>query len=122
MQMHDRLMAAVRDALTVPLTPAPGRIGEPSAVYRCRPGRSDGALCTERLTVRVFHNSPAEAMEEIDALRRALVSDGDTGIVGTGGDALVICETDEGAAAGYVRGTALYYVQAGFEALGRAPR
>ena len=120
MKTYDRLMAAVRDALGVPLIPAPGYLGVPSAVYRCRPGRSDGALCTLRLTVRVFHNSPAEAMAELAALRRALVSDGDTGIVGLGGDAIVICETDEGSAAGRIRGTDLYYAQAGFEAQGRA--
>lgn len=119
MEMHDRLIAAAKAALTVPLSPAPGRCGTPSAVYRYTPGRSDGALCTARLEVRVFHESPSLAAREITALRRALVADGDTGVVGEGGDALVICQTDEGGASGYARGTGLYFIKAGFEVEGR---
>lgn len=119
MKMHDLLLKAASGALGVPLVPAPGRTLSPGAVYRFYPGRSDGALCTARLTVRVFHRSVAAAMAEIDKLRRALLHDGDTGIVGTGGDTLVICETDEGGRAGHVRGTDLYFVQAGFEVQGR---
>lgn len=119
MSMHDRLLAAAGDALRVPLSPAPGYTVSPAAVYRFYPGRSDGSLCTARLTVRVFHRSVTEAMAEIDRLRRVLLHDGDTGIVGTGGDAIVVCETDEGGRSGHVRGTDLYFVQAGFEAQGR---
>lgn len=119
MAMYDMLLTAVKNALRVPLFPAPGRTVAPGAVYRFYPGRSDGALCTARLNVRVFHRSVADAMAEIDRLRRALLSDGDTGIVGTGGDALVVCGTDEGGRAGRVRGTDLYFVQAGFAVQGR---
>jgi len=120
MEMHDLLTKALRSALTVPLAPAPGRLGEPSAVYRYRPGRSDGALQTAHLTVRVFHRTPSEAAAELAAVRKKLSADGDSGVVGEGGGALVICGTDEGGAAGRVRGMDLYYVQAGFEVLGRA--
>lgn len=119
MKMHDLLLGAAKDALRVPLSPAPGYTAAPSAVYRFYPGRCDGALCTARLTVRVFHRSVAAAMAEIDSLRRALLHDGDTGILGTGGDTIVVCGTDEGGRAGHVRGTDLYFVQAGFEVQGR---
>lgn len=119
MKMHDRLLAAAKEALGVPLVPAPGRSAAPGAVYRLYPGRSDGALSTARLTVRVFHRSVSAAMAEIDNLRHAFLHDGDTGIVGTGGDALIVCGTDEGGRAGHVRGTDLYFVQAGFEVQGR---
>lgn len=120
MHMHDLLVQTARDHLSVPLTPAPGYAAVPSAVYRFYPGRCDGALCTGRLTVRVFHRTVSDAMSEIDRLRRALLRDGDTGIVGSGGDAVVVCGTEEGGRAGHVRGTDLYFVQAGFEAQGRA--
>ena len=119
MKMHEQLLRTASSALSVPLSAGPGRIGVPSAVYKYRIGRSDGALCVAHLTVRVFHHSVNEAAAEIDALRRALIADGDTGIVGSGGDAIVVCGTDEGSACGYVRGTGLYFVQAGFEAEGR---
>ncbi len=119
MSMHDRLIRAAADALRVPLTPAPGNLGIPSAVYRYYPGKTDGALCTARLEVRVFHTSIAEAAAEIDALCRAIVSDGDTGVVGEHGDTIVVCQSDEGAGSGSVRGTGLYFVKAGFEAQGR---
>lgn len=119
MKMHDRLIKAASRALHVPLYAAPGVLGVPSAVYRYYPLRSDGSLCTARLEVRVFHTSLSAAAAELEALRDAIVSDGDTGIVGSGGDTLVICQTDEGARSGYVRGTGLYYVKAGFEAQGR---
>ena len=117
--MHDRLVSAAAKALGVPLLPAPGNVGAPSAVYRYYPGKSDGALCTARLEVRVFHTSVSAAAAEIEALRRAIVSDGDTGIVGEGGDTVVVCQSDEGAHSGSVRGTGLYFVKAGFEAQGR---
>ncbi len=119
MKMHNLLIETAKDILSVPLTPAPGYTAAPSAVYRFYPGHSDGALCTGRLTVRVFHRSVSAAMSEIDRLRRAFLHDGDSGVVGTGGDTLVVCGTDEGGRAGHVRGTDLYYVQAGFDVQGR---
>ncbi|MBQ8746395.1 MAG: hypothetical protein IJZ08_00830 [Clostridia bacterium] len=119
MNIQDRLIEAAARALHVPLMPAPGGLGVPSAVYRCFPGRSDGALCAARLEVRVFHHSLSAAAEEIEALSRAIVSDGDTGILGKGGDSLVVCRTADGAGSGYLRGTDLYFVKAAFEAEGR---
>ena len=119
MKMHDLLLDAIKQALRVPLSPAPGYTIAPSAVYRFYPGRSDGSLSTARLTVRVFHRSVAAAVAEIDGLRRALLHDGDTGVVGTGCDTLVVCGTDEGGRCGHVRGTDLYFVQAGFAVQGR---
>ncbi len=119
MSIQERLIEAARRALHVPLLPAPGSLGIPSAVYRCMPGKSDGALCAARLEVRVFHRSPSAAAEEIDALSRAIVSDGDTGIVGEGGDTLVVCRTDNGADSGYIRAAELYFVKAAFETQGR---
>ena len=117
--MHDRVVKAASAALTVPLSPAPGKSLSPSAVYRYYPGRGDGALRTARFEVRVFHRSPDAAAAEISALQRALLADGDTGVVGIGADSLVICGTKEGGRGGYVRGCGLYYLQAGFEIQGR---
>lgn len=119
MNMHDRLIHAAARALHVSLSPAPAKAGKPAAVYRYYPGKSDGALCTARLEVRVFHDSLGAAAAEIDALTQAIVSDGDTGIVGSGGDTIVVCRSDEGAHSGFVRGTGLYFVKAGFDAQGR---
>ncbi len=118
--MHDAVIKAASAALSVPLTPAPWRSLSPGAVYRYYPGKSDGALSTGRLEVRVFHHSIPAVTAEMDALDRALLADGDTGVIGTGGDALVICRTKEGSRAGYVRGTDLVYQQAGYEIQGRA--
>jgi hypothetical protein len=103
----------------VPLTPAPQKKAIPSAVYRCHPGYCDGSLLTADLTVRVFHYSPEEAEKELSRLRKALLRDGDSGVIGTGADTLILCETDKGGAAGAIPGTPLYYVQAGFTAQGR---
>ncbi len=119
MTLQQRLIRAVEGVLTVPLTPAPGRRAVPSAVYRCHPGYSDGSLLTADLTLRVFHHTPEEAENELSRLRRRLLRDGDSGVIGQGADTLVLCETDKGGAAGHVRGTDLYYVQAGFTAQGR---
>lgn len=117
--MHDTVVKAAASALSVPLIPAPSRTLAPAAVYRYYPGKSDGALATARLTVRVFHHTVSKAAAEIDALSRALLADGDTGVIGEGGDTLVICRTKEGGHAGHVRGTDLCFLQAGFEIQGR---
>ena len=119
MNIQDRLIETATRVLRVPLMPAPGGLSTPSAVYRCFPGKSDGSLCAARLEVRVFHRSVAEAAEEIETLSRAIVSDGDTGILGNGGDTVVVCRTADGAGSGRVRGTDLYFVKAAFEAQGR---
>ena len=119
MTLETKLIRAVRAALTVPLTPAPARSGAPSAVYRCHPGRSDGSLATADITVRVFHHSPEEALRELSRLRKTLLTDGDSGVVGKGADTLILCETDNGGLSGAVSGTGLYVVQAGFTAQGR---
>lgn len=119
MTMQQRLIREIGRVLTVPLSPAPGRQAVPSAVYRCHPGYSDGSLLTADVTLRVFHYTPEEAEEELSRLRRALLRDGDSGVIGRGGEALILMETDKGGASGHVRGTDLYYVQAGFTAQGR---
>ncbi len=117
--MLDTVIKAAAAALDVPLSPAPGRTLSPSAVYRFYPGRSDGALSAARLEIRVFHHSASAAWKQIESLCRALLADGDTGVVGTGGDALVICRSREGSRSGWVSGTNLCYEQAGFEIQGR---
>lgn len=120
MSMFSCVIGAAAAALPVPLRPAPARGGAPCAVYRYRPGRSDGAMAAARLEVRVFARSAAEAAGALEGLRRAIVTDGDSGGIGTDGAALVVRETDEGGECGYVRGSGLYYMQTGFDIRGRA--
>ena len=56
----------------------------------------------------------------IDRIRHALITDGDTGVIGEGDGALILCGTDDGGGFGFVRGTGFYYMQAGFDVKGRA--
>ena len=102
-------------ALSVPLMPAPARGKLPCAAYRFCPGRSDGAMAHSRFEIRIFADTPEEAMREITALRRRIVSDGDSGAIADENGTILICETDEGGGAGYVRGCGMYFIKAGFD-------
>lgn len=106
---------AASEALRVPLMPAPARGILPCAAYRFYPGASDGAMARARFEVRVFAETPEEAVREIGALRRSLVSDGDSGALSDENGMILICETGEGGGAGYVRGCGMYFVKAGFD-------
>ena len=106
---------AAEAALHVPLMPAPARGILPCAAYRFYPGESDGAMARSRFEVRVFAATPEEAVRELSALRRSLVSDGDSGALEDENGTILICETSEGGGAGYVRGCGMYFVKAGFD-------
>ena len=120
MNMFKYVLDAAAGALRVPLMPAPARHTVPSAVYRYFPGESDGALTSARFEVRIFARTPAECAEELERLRRAIVADGDAGVIGDEADPLIVCETKEGSGSGFVRGGELYFVKAGFDIKGRA--
>ena len=74
---------------------------------------------TATFTVRVFASTVTEAAEELSRVRRALVSDGDLGLIGDADNLLLVRETSEGASSGYVRGAQVYFIQAGFTISGR---
>ena len=114
------VLKAVSDALSVPLYPAPARGIFPCAVYRYFPSESDGSAACSRLEVRVIAPLPAQAVREMTALRRALTSDGDEGVLEDGSGTLLVCQTEEGSGSGFLRGCGLYYVKAGFQIRGRA--
>lgn len=113
------VLKAAADVLHVPLFPAPCRNSQPCAVYRYYDTESDGTLARSRFEVRVIAGSAKEANAEIEALRRALISDGDSGILSDAGGMLLICASDDGSGAGRLR-TGLYYAKAGFDIKGRA--
>ena len=77
-------------------------------------------MAKSRMEVRVMAPTAASAIREMSALRRALVQEGDSGVLEDEGGALLICETSEGGGAGYLRGCGMYYVKAGFAICGRA--
>ena len=118
--MQKTVLSAATTAMTVPLFPAPSYHAPPCAVYRYYPAGSDGAKRTATFTVRVFASTVTEAAEELSRLRRALVSDGDLGLIGDADNLLLVRETSEGATSGYVRGAQVYFIQAGFTISGRA--
>ena len=116
----NEVVRAAAGALGVPLSPAPCRRSGPCATYRYLPAKSDGAMQAWRLNVRVFAPSAAQAARESEKLRKALVPDGDTGVIGEGARMRVVCAEDEGGSCGFVRGTQMYYVQSGFLIRSRA--
>ena len=118
--MLSTVVSAASAALTVPLTPAPARQAPPCAVYRYYPSGSDGMKRSAIFTVRVFAPTVEAAEEELNRLRRALVSDGDMGRIGDADDPLLAQETSHHSLSGYVRGTGIYFLQAGFTISGRA--
>lgn len=118
--MLSTIVSAAAAALTVPLTPAPARKIPPCAVYRYYPAGSDGMKGSAVFTVRVFASTVEEAAAELGRLRRALVSDGDTGRVGDASDPCLVRETARHSLGGYVRGAGIYFIQAGFSISGRA--
>lgn len=120
MTRFERITEAAAAALSVPLIPAPARGALPCAVYRYHPGQSDGAMAKSRLEVRVFAPSASAAAREMTSLRRALVTDGDSGTLTDESGTLLICETDEGGGEGFLRGCGMYFMKAGFEIRGRA--
>jgi len=69
------VLKAAADVLHVPFFPAPCRNSQPCAVYRYYDTESDGTLARSRFEVRVIAGSAKEANAEIEALRRALISD-----------------------------------------------
>lgn len=109
------LTQAASSVLTVPLMPAPARGILPCASYRFYPHASDGAMAHSRFEVRVFAPTPEEAVREITALRRRIVPDGDSGALSDENGMILICETNEGSGAGYVRGCGMYFIKAGFD-------
>lgn len=109
------LTQAASAALSVPLMPAPARGILPCAAYRFYPGESDGAMARSRFEVRVFAASPEDAVREITSLRRSMVPDGDSGALSDENGMILICETNEGGGAGYVRGCGMYFIKAGFD-------
>lgn len=117
--MFSTIVSAAAAALTTPLTPAPARQAPPCAVYRYYPSGSDGAKCSAVFTVRVFASTVEAAAAELSRLRRALVSDGDTGKIGDATDPCLVRETAQHALGGYVRGAGIYFLQAGFTISGR---
>lgn len=120
MVRFETILQAVTGALSVPVMPAPARGVLPCAVYRYYPGESDGVMAKSRMEVRVITPTSAAAVREMRALRRALVQEGDSGVLEDEGGTLLVCETAEGSGAGYLRGCGMYYVKAGFEICGRA--
>ena len=118
--MLPTIVSAAEAALTVPLTPAPARQAPPCAIYRYYPTASDGAKQTAIFTVRVFASTVERAAGELSRLRRALVSDGDLGLIGDAANLLLVRETAHHALSGYVRLAGVYFVQAGFTISGRA--
>jgi len=114
------VICAAQSALRVPLIPAPCRGKSPCAVYRYRPGAVDGAGQTAHLEVCVFAPSVTQAEAELTSLRRALVTDGDTGLLGTEAHRILVCGTDNGSAGGYVRDCGLYFLRQGFILRARA--
>lgn len=120
MNCMETILRVISGVLSIPVMPAPARGTLPCAVYRYFPGESDGVMARSRMEVRVMLPSAAAAIREMTALRRALVQEGDSGVLSDEGGTLLICETAEGGGAGYLRGCGMYYVKAGFEICGRA--
>ena len=118
--MLSTIVSAAAAALSVPLTPAPARQHPPCAVYRYYPAGSDGAKQNAVFTVRVFASTVETAAMELGRLRRALVNDGDMGQLGDAQDPYLVRETAQYALSGYVRGSGIYFLQAGFTISGRA--
>ena len=119
MRNFTTILQAVENALRVPLTPAPCRTAGECAVYRLIPGKSDGALERAYLHIRVFCHTAADAAAQQARLRAALIADGDSGVLGTGVGALIVCATDRGGEVGVAK-SGMYYCQSGFEICGRA--
>lgn len=121
MHTFQTITQAAAGALSVPLYPAPRRTGSvPCAVYRYIPGESDGSLSRSRLEVRIFASSAQAAHEQLDALRRVLVRDGDSGVLMDEDGAIVICAVKEGGGAGYIDDSGEYFAKMGFDIRARA--
>lgn len=120
MERLETILKAITDAVSLPVMPAPARGKLPCVVYRYYPGESDGVMAKSRLEVRVMHPTVYDTIQEMTALRRALVQEGDSGVLTDEGGTLLICETEEGSGAGYLRGCGMCYLKAGFDICGRA--
>lgn len=120
MERIESIIRAVQPVLEVPLMPAPARGKLPCAVYRYHPGECTGDMAKSRLVVRIIAPTLTGAIRQMTAIRCVLVADGDSGVLEDAGGTLLIYETDEDSAQGFLRGLGMYYVKAGFEILGHA--
>lgn len=119
--MLTHLLQVIRDAVPgAEVTPAPGRHCGEAVIYRWYPGADDGSLRTSRLELRVTAERLRTVLDDLAAIREAIVSDGDVGVVGEGAAALAVTESSEGGGSGYLTGPGLYYVKAGFRVRGRS--
>ena len=119
--MLPTIIAAVQDAVDVPVTEAPERRGSSAVVYRYYPGKSDGTLVTGRLELRFTAFTLNEAYTNMMAVRRALLGSCTDGVsvIGEGASRIIVCETPVGSGSGYAHGCGLYYVKTSFDLQGR---
>ena len=117
--MTSRVILALAAALPgVRIIPPNMRKRERCVVYRVHPAKSEGTMRSERIELRFVAESLAEARRMYRRVREAIVSDGDAAKVGTGMESVVIREVGEGGGSGYIIKTGLYFVSAGFLAMG----
>ncbi len=114
-----KVLDRVAATLDIPLYPAPARTFGSCAVYRWYPGQSDGVRSSGRLEIRVTAPHITDAAEKLELIRQAIVGEGTSGISDGCGGTLTVCRSNEGASSGYIRGSGLYYIKAGFDVNGR---
>lgn len=119
MRMLDTIISAVcRICPDVRLFPAPGRVRGRCIIYRIRPSRSQGRRKSARLEMKFVGESLADAYSLYMRVRDAIVSRADERRIGEGVHALSVEEIAEGGRSGYIQKTGMYYVSAGFYAVG----
>lgn len=118
--MFEQIIEAIRSAAGTEVTPAPHRRRAESVVYRWYPLTDDGSLATARLELRFMSESLAEAVSRLSRVKQQILSQGDSGVIGSGCDTLIVSQTPEGSGSGYARGSGLYFVKAGFLVRGRS--
>ena len=118
--MFEQIMEAIRSAAGTEVAAAPCRRRAESVVYRWYPLSDDGSLATARLELRFMSESLREAVERLSRVKGKILSQGDSGVIGTGSHTLVVSQTPEGSGSGYARGSGLYFVKAGFLIRGRS--
>lgn len=118
--MFEQILDAVKGAAGTDLSAAPHKGRAESVVYRWFPLSDDGSLATARLELRFMSETLAAAVERLGRVKAAILSQGDSGVIGTGSRTLVVSQVAEGATSGYSRGRGLYFVKAGFLVRGRS--
>lgn len=110
--MLQQILSRIRENIPdVKIVPSPVKFLGEAVSYRFIPCRSENFRPCARLELRFISQSMQGAMKLYKAARRSVVSEYGTDKISEGTH---IEEISQGASSGYISGTGLYYVKAGF--------